>query len=278
VPAGRPIVFISDFGLTNEWVGICHTVMDRLAPESRVVDLSHFVRPLDVPGGAQLLVDSLPYVADDAVVLAVVDPNVGKDRDLAVETGNGRLLVGPDNGLLSLAWEALGGVKRAVEVTSAAVILEPVAPSLHARDVLSPAAAHLAAGMDIELLGRAVDPATLERLELSQPEVEPGRIRCEVVDHNRFGNIRLNVRAEDVEESGLSRVPELRVETLSGSARARRASTYADFSPGEYGVILDPRGWLSVVRGNPGSAVEGLGVSIGDQVWISEAPPAPAAD
>jgi S-adenosyl-L-methionine hydrolase (adenosine-forming) len=267
----RPIVFVSDFGLTGEWVGICHAVLNRFAPQSPIVDLSHFVRPLDVVGGAQLLADSLPYLAENAVVLAVVDPNVGKDREVAIEGADGRFLVGPDNGVLSLAWDALGGVSRAVEITSAAIILEPVAPSLHARDILSPAAAHLASGMDIEQLGRPVDPDTLVRLTPSEPEVEQGKIQCEVVDFNRFGNVQLNVRAAHVEQSGLDTAPELALETVAGSTRARRASTYADFAPGEYGVIFDPRGWLTVVRGNPGNALDGLGLAIGDPVWISAA-------
>src|SRR5690349_17987913 len=113
MPSARTIVFATDFGFGNEWVGICHAVMSRIAPDSRVVDLSHLVKPLDVDAGALLLADSLPYLPDDAIVFAVVDPNVGKDRDLAVEAADGRLLVGPDNGLLSLAWAVAGGVRRA---------------------------------------------------------------------------------------------------------------------------------------------------------------------
>ena len=276
----RPIVFVSDFGLASEWVGTCHAVMNRIAPQSRVVDLSHFVRPLDIAGGAQLLVDSLSYVADDAVLLAVVDPNVGKDRDVAIEAGDGRLLVGPDNGLLAPAWQALGGVRRAVEITSAGIILEPVAPSFHARDIFCPAAAHLATGMEIEHLGRTLDAETLVGLDLSEPEVERDTIKCEVVDYNRFGNVQLNVRHAHLEQSGLDDAPELTIEALANSTRARRASTYADFGPDEYGVIFDPRGWLTIVRGNPANALEGLGLGIGDPVWIMRPsdPSAHAAD
>jgi S-adenosylmethionine hydrolase len=107
----RAIVFLSDFGYRNEWVGICHAVTNRIAPASPIVDLSHGIPPLDVRGGAVLLVDSLPYVAADAVVLAIVDPSVGRDRDVAVETADGRLVVGHDNGLLAPAASALGGVR-----------------------------------------------------------------------------------------------------------------------------------------------------------------------
>ena len=267
--ASRPIIFVSDFGLASEWVGICHTVMSRIAPASPIVDLSHFVRPLNVVAGAQLVADSLPYMADDAVVLAVVDPTVGKDREIAVEAADGRLLVGPDNGLLSLAYRSVGGVGAAVEITSAAIILEPVAPTLRARDVLCPAAAHLAAGLPIDELGPRLDPGTLTELIVAQPEVQRGRIQSEVMDYNRFGNVQLNVRAAHLADAALDGVDELQLEALAGATRARRASTYADFEPGEYGVIVDPRGWLSIVRGNPANALEGLGLSIGDPVWIS---------
>jgi hypothetical protein len=99
-------VFVTDFGTGNEWVGICHAVMSRIVPGSRIIDLSHLIKPLDVAGGARLLADSLPYLPDDAVLLAVVDPNVGKDRDIAIQAKDGRFLVGPDNGLLSWAWSA----------------------------------------------------------------------------------------------------------------------------------------------------------------------------
>jgi hypothetical protein len=269
-PAGvRSIVFMTDFGLESEWVGICHAVMCKVAPESRVIDLSHFIEPLDVEAGARMLTDSLAYLPDDAVVLAVVDPNVGKDRDVAIETGSGRVLVGPDNGLLSSSWAASGGAHRAVEITSPDVILGPVVASFHARDVLSPAAAHLAAGMPFEELGGEFDPSSLVSLVVRRPQIEPGKIRCEVIDHNRFGNIQLNVRALDLGTAGLDEVPRLAVEGLVGWVEARRGETFADFAPGEYGVIFDPRGWLTIVRGNPGNAIQDLRLSVGDMVWIT---------
>jgi S-adenosylmethionine hydrolase len=264
----RTIVFVSDFGLGNEWVGVCHAVMSRIAPRSRVIDLSHLVKPLDVDGGARLLSDSLPYLPDDAVLLAVIDPNVGKDRDIAVQAKDGRLLVGPDNGLLSWAWSAAGGVRSAVEITSPDVILQPVAPSFHARDILCPAAAHLAAGMAIEQLGTSVEPSTLGSREERAPGVELGKIRCEVIDYNRFGNIQLNVRKPDLVLARLDEAPDLAVEAMAGAVPARRCETFADLEPGEYGVMLDPRGWLTIVRGNPGNALQDLGVSIGDMVWV----------
>lgn len=265
-------MFLSDFGYRNEWAGICHAVINRIAPASPVVDLSHGVPPLDVRAGAVLLVDSLPYVHADAVVLAVVDPSVGRDRDVALETNEGRLLVGPDNGLLAPAAASLGGVARAVEITAPDVVLTPISPSFHARDVLAPGAAHLAAGGDLESLGQAVDPATLTELTIPEPTVEHEKIECEVLDLNRFGNVLLNVRTSQFVESGLDKVGAIQVDATAGSGRARWVSTYADVEPGNWGLIQDPRGWLLVIRGNPENAAEGLGsVSPGDPIWLTAA-------
>lgn len=269
---GRTLVFLSDFGYRNEWVGICHAVMNRIAPGSSIVDLSHGVPPLDVRNGALLLVDSLPYLAEDAVVLAVVDPSVGRDRDVALESTSGRLIVGPDNGLLAPAAAALGGVARAVEITSQDVVLQPISPSFHARDVLAPAAAHLAAGAALETLGREIDPATLAEMTVPEPSVEREKIECEVLDLNRFGNVLLNVRTSHVADAGLDRSATVQVDATSGSARAHWGTTYADVEPGGWGLIVDPRGWVLVVRANPGNAADGLGgVGPGDPIWLTAA-------
>jgi S-adenosyl-L-methionine hydrolase (adenosine-forming) len=160
-------------------------------------------------------------------------------------------------------------VRRAVEVTSDEVIEYPIADSFRARDTLCPTAAHLAAGTPLEQLGAEIDPATLAGLTVSEPEVEPGKIRRTVLDFNRFGNVQLNVREAELTTAGLDEAPVLSIEAVSGSADARRGRTYADFEAGAYGVIFDPRGWLMTVRANPGSALEGLGLALGDPVWIS---------
>ena len=270
MPSARPIVFLSDFGLGNEWVGICHSVMSRISPQSPIVDLSHLIRPLEVVSGALLLADSMPYIAADAVVLAVVDPNVGKDREVAIETASGRILVGPDNGLLSLGWEAAGGVRGAAQIEEPRDLDHPIAESFRAPDTLCPAAARLAAGASLEEVGEAaLEPGTLATVKVAEPEVSAGRIRCEVIDFNRFGNLQLNVRRSDVEQAGLDATAQVSVQAISTAVEAKRGDTYADFAAGEYGILFDPRGWLTIVRGNPASALEGLGLSLGDQVWIS---------
>jgi len=265
----RPIVFVSDFGLGNEWVGLCHSVMSGISPNSPIVDLSHLIRPLEVASGALLLADSMPYIPESAVIIAVVEPNVGKDREIAVATASGRLLVGPDNGLLSLAWDAAGGATTAVHITADDVVRPIHAESFRAPDTLCPAAAHLAVGMELERLGPTLDPTSLSVVTLAEPEIEAGRITCEVIDFNRFGNVQLNVRPADLAAAGLAETETLRIEAVSGAVDANRGSTYADFAAGEYGVLFDPRGWLTIVRGNPASALDGLGLSLAAPVWLS---------
>jgi S-adenosylmethionine hydrolase len=263
-------VFLSDFGYRNEWVGICHSVIAGSSPGSRIVDLSHGVPPLDVRAGALLLNDSRRFFPPEAVVLAVVDPSVGNDRDVAVETRQGRLLVGPDNGLLGFLWAADGGVERVHEITLERIILHPVAPSLHARDVLAPAAAFLAAGGAISELGSVLDSTSLTTLEFPSATVEREKIECEVLDLNRFGNVLLNVTASDFAAAGLDQADAVAVDATGGSAIARRVTTYTDVDPGDWGLIVDPRGWLSVIRGNPANAAEGLGgVQPGDPIWLT---------
>jgi S-adenosyl-L-methionine hydrolase (adenosine-forming) len=194
-------------------------------------------------------------------------PTSGRTGRSPSGTASGCYLVGPDNGLLSLAWEAAGGVSTVAEITSPDVVRPPRAESFRAPDTLCRAAAHLAAGSSIEQLGPTVDAATLNALTLAEPEVTDGQIRGEVLDFNRFGNIQVNVREADLARAGLDDAAVLTIKAMAGSAEARRGSAYADFKAGEYGVI-DERGWMEIVRENPASVLEGLGLSLGHLVWI----------
>ena len=138
------ITFTSDYGLEDNFVGVCHGVMARVAPRARVIDVSHGVGAQDVRQGALVLEQAVPFLPR-AVHLAVVDPGVGSGRGM-VAVGGGQLLVGPDNGLLVWAAEALGGVERVHALEEPAYRLAPVSATFHGRDVFAPAAAHLAAG------------------------------------------------------------------------------------------------------------------------------------
>lgn len=267
----HPIAFLSDLGIRDETVGVCHAVMRRIAPDAAIIDVSHGVPPMDIRTGALTLLQALPYLPDDAVVVAVVDPGSGTDRAaLAVRTAKGRLMVGPDNGLLSLAWAADGGVHLAVSISAVEILFHPVSPVLNARDVFSPAAAHLAVGTDLGALGPAMDPAGLVAIAMPTPEVGPNRIAGEVLDVDRFGNVRLNIRAADLAAAGLPTDATLEIASTAAGVRARRITTYGEVAEGECGALTDAWGWLSVVT-RLASAADDLLVSVGDPVWVTAA-------
>ncbi len=164
----RPIVFLTDYGLADEFVGICHGVMASIAPGATVIDLSHSVPRHDVKRGALMLGRATAFMPKDSVYVAVVDPGVGSDRrSIAVRAASGAVLVGPDNGLLAVAWDSLGGARSAVEIGAEQVVLHPVSKTFHARDVFAPAAAHLAMGMSFPRFRGHVAVSRIEQKRIS---------------------------------------------------------------------------------------------------------------
>src|ERR687886_193121 len=188
--SARFITFLTDFGVEDDFVGTCHGVMKRIAPDVQIIDITHGVPPRQVLQGALTLANTLPYMPP-GVHLAVVDPGVGSTRRaLALRDGEGRIHVGPDNGLLVPAAEKLGGIAEAHELTNPEYALESVSRTFHGRDLFSPAAAHIALGVPLAELGPPVDPDALARLDLPKPEVGQTRIRGTVLSIDRFGNMQ----------------------------------------------------------------------------------------
>lgn len=265
----RPVLFLSDYGLADEYVGVCHAVVARLAPDVRMIDLTHGVPAQDVPAGALALVTAIPYAPDDAVFLAVVDPGVGTERRaVAVEAGRA-LLVGPDNGVLALAILALGGARRAVALEVGRAVPWPVSGTFHGRDVFAPAAARLAAGASLVDLGQPIDVEHLSDLLVGEPLVEPGRIATTVAGVDRFGNLRLGAGPAELEAAGLSHETSLSIVEDEETIAIRRVRTFGELSQGELGAVIDSAGWLAVVC-NLESAAEHLGLRRGDPVVIAK--------
>src|SRR3954467_10298807 len=183
----RPITFLSDYGLSDEFVGVAHGVIAGICPEATVIDISHGVPRQDVQAGALMLARSLPYMPA-GVHLAVVDPEVGaRRRAVALRTGSGdRLLVGPDNELLFPAAERFDGVAEAVEISASSWRLEPVAATFHGRDVFAPVAARLACGEPLAAAGTPLDPGELVVLERTQPRQEADALVAHVVAIDSF--------------------------------------------------------------------------------------------
>jgi S-adenosyl-L-methionine hydrolase (adenosine-forming) len=261
------ITFLTDFGLADDFVGTCHGVMKRIAPEAQIIDITHGIRPGHVLQAALMLANTLPYMPA-GVHLSVVDPGVGSARrPLVLRDGEGRLYVGPDNGLLLLAADRFGGVVEVHELANPAYALESVSRTFHGRDLFCPAAAHLALGVAPAELGPPIDPEALVRLELPQPEVGQSRIRAAVLAVDRFGNVSLNLTREHLDKCGI--VPGMKVELATRGNRyyAVAARTFADARRGE--LILYEDSYRNVaVAVSMGSAAELLGVAEGNELLI----------
>jgi S-adenosylmethionine hydrolase len=235
------VTFLSDYGPGDEYVGVVHGVIAGIAPDARIIDLGHGVPPQDVRTGARRLARALPFTPP-GVHLAVVDPGVGTARRaIAVRLG-GRLLVGPDNGLLTLA----GAVEEAVDISASPWRLEPVSATFHGRDLFAPVTAHLANGEPLAAAGVAIDPATLTPL----PELR----MVQVVEVDGFGNLITNapLPARDV--------------TLRGHA-IKVGRTFGDVAPGELVIYEDSAGDVAIAV-NGGSAAALLDIKTGDELEL----------
>jgi S-adenosylmethionine hydrolase len=247
----RPICFLSDYGLRDEWVGVCRGVIERICPGCTVIDVAHDLPAGDIRHGAFVLENALPFVPH-GVLLAVVDPGVGTSRRaVALRAAGGPILVGPDNGLLWPAAAAAGGVVQAVDIAASGFCLQPVSATFHGRDVFSPVAAQLARGAALDDAGERIDPATLTRLEARAPEVGEGTIRAAVRLVDRFGNVQLQARRGDMEAADL--VPGTPVD-VDGRLRARYGRTFADVPAGAAVLYEDSSGWIAVALNGASAA------------------------
>ena len=262
----RFISFLSDFGLTDDFVGTCHGVMKRIAPDVGIIDVTHGIAPQAVLPGALILRNTLRYLPS-GVHLAVVDPGVGGTRrPLIIRDTNGELFVGPDNGLLVPAAE-LGGIESAHELANPAYALEPVSRTFHGRDLFSPAAAHIAAGVDPAALGPAVGPDTLARIEVPSPVVEGSRIEATVLYVDRYGNVQLNLSRADVERAGIVAGQRVELDLLVDRYSASAARTFADARPGD--IILYEDSYENIaIAVTDGNAAEMFSIRPGQQLAV----------
>jgi S-adenosylmethionine hydrolase len=262
----RYITFLTDFGVQDDFVGVCRGIMRGIAPEATVIDITHGVPPQAVTQGAFLLARAIPYMPV-CVHLAVVDPGVGSARrPVALRTRSGRVFVGPDNGLLLLAADR-ENVESARALTNGRYHLEEVSRTFHARDIFAPVAAHLAAGADLEDLGEEIDPDDLVRVRLPVPEVGSDKLVGNVLTVDRFGNLALNVTREHLDELSLSSGDWVELQFALDPYYAQVAETYADARRGELILYEDSYGAIAIaVRDGNASRLTGAGP--GDRVRV----------
>ena len=235
-----------------------------------MIDITHGIPPQHVLQGALVLANTLPYMPV-GIHVAVVDPGVGGNRKpLALRGGDGRFYVGPDNGLLLIAAERLGGVEEAVEIADERYMLQPVSRTFHGRDVFSPAAAHLSAGVALSDLGPDLDPGALARLEVPLAKVGASRIRATALYVDRFGNVQLNVTSDQLEQVGILPGTKVEVEVRFERYFAVAARTFADVRPGD--IVLYEDAYRNIALAiNQGDAAHMFMTSVGQEVRLSPA-------
>ncbi len=275
----RPLIsLLTDFGSRDPSAGIMRGVVLGIAPEALIVDISHDVDDYAVADGALLLWSALPYMPIGSHV-AVVDPGVGTERrGVALETARGDYLIGPDNGLLIPGATRLGGIVRAHLLENPAYRLPVVSSSFHGRDLFAPAAAHLALGVPLEVLGPPLDPMGLVALDWPEPWIGEGELATSAIYVDTFGNVKLSALAAELEEALVSSQSAGRLEFFAGhpdiattpSKEVSWATTFGDVPVGEPLILSDSYGRLTLAV-NQGSAAEVLNLAAGAEVWIRAA-------
>jgi S-adenosyl-L-methionine hydrolase (adenosine-forming) len=267
------ITFLSDYGLDDDFVGVCRAVMARIAPDARVVDLTHAVARHDVRMGALYLRRALPF-APPGVHLAVVDPEVGgRRRAVALRCAEDeRVLVGPDNGLLVPAAERFGGVAEAIEISGSPHRLRPVSATFHGRDLFAPVAAALASGASFRDAGRPLDASELVGLSLPAATIERGTLVAHALAIDRFGNVALDATHEQLGAAGLRLGRKVVVDIEGEEHDAQYATTFADVAPGELLLYEDAYRTLALAV-NRGSAAERMGIARDDELRLRPTSP-----
>jgi S-adenosylmethionine hydrolase len=280
----RPVIsFLTDFGADGA-AAICRGVMLSIAPDAQILDISHAVRKFAIREGAYLLWMTVPWLPV-GVHVAVVDPGVGTARrPIAIRATRGDVLVGPDNGLLLPAAEALGGVEAARALENRDWMLPRQSATFHGRDIFAPVAAHLAIGGAFEVVGPAVDPASLSQLRFPAAVVGDGVLEALALYVDSFGNIRLGARRDDLEQALGAPVEgtslRLRFERpedpLTGGRGdvvtevATWARTFGTLPSGAALLYEDSSGQLALGR-NQADAAAALGIEPGSRVRIERA-------
>jgi S-adenosyl-L-methionine hydrolase (adenosine-forming) len=253
------LTLTTDYGLSDGYAAVLHGVIGSRAPWVRTVDITHLVPPGDVTRGAAVLAQTVRHFPP-AVHLAVVDPGVGTARRAIAVQSPGGMLVGPDNGLLPAAADALGGVVLAVHLTEPSWFGPAMSRTFHGRDVFAPVAARLAAGTPLADAGPALDPAALVRLPEPVWHAGDGYLEAEVVTVDQYGNVQLAAPGSALRGLG---------DRLSaGGLRAVKGGTFADASPGDLVVYVDSTDRIAVAI-NGGRASAALSAEPGDTLRIA---------
>ena len=237
------ITLLTDFGTADHYVSAMKGVILSIAPQARLVDVSHEVESQDVLSGAYLLANSVPWYPAGTIHLAIVDPGVGSDRRIIAGRWGDQIVIAPDNGLVSLVQQNTPA-DEIHELSDRQYFLPEVSNTFHGRDIMAPVAAHLACGTTLSALGAPVDHPLI--IHVPQPEVIENRLVGQVIHVDRFGNLVTNIKADQYREFAPKTVH------IKGRVISSLVVTYADVAIGRPLAVVGSSNMLeiSVNQGN----------------------------
>jgi len=268
----RAIALLTDFGLTDPYVGQMHAALTRLAPGAPLIDISHQVEPFGTAQAAFFLAASAPHFPRDTVFLCVVDPRVGTSRRILGAQAGTQSFLAPDGGLLDLLLDTPGLPPAQIFDLSAVAAEYGASATFHGRDVFAPLAARLSGGEALASLGTPISREAVVQQTWAAPLVEDGSVLVHVLHVDHFGNCVLSLRQGFLfagTVAALSLGP-------GESIRLSRARAYAELGPGEPGLLLGSQGFFELAVYQDSAATR-LTLSPGDPVRIlyAEAEPRP---
>jgi len=258
------ITLLTDFGISDPYVGMMKGVILSINPFTRIIDITHHIPPQDIEAAAYLIDSSYPYFPESTIHIIVVDPGVGSNRPILAVKINTCFFLAPDNGVLSLI---LNHEKSdIVTIENSEYFLRPVSQTFHGRDIMAPVAAHLSLGVDMNKLG---DPAVKEKivdLHLKAPTFSAqGELEGKVISVDRFGNLITNIKKHMIlEKFGTETIKHLHVK-ISNHHITKISSFYQDNESDALLAIIGSLGFLeiSVNGGNASKACNaGRGTSV----------------
>jgi S-adenosyl-L-methionine hydrolase (adenosine-forming) len=265
------LTFLSDYGHDDVFVGVCKGVIASVAPKVRIIDVCHLIAPQDVEAGADALAAAVPFMPR-AVHLAMVDPQHAEPaRGVVVRTKDDSIFVGPDNGVLSHAWEVRGGVKAAAQIANQELWLDQIHATFRGRDVFAPVAAYLALGRPLEDVGPAVKPADLVGLPVRLATVDDDHVHAEIRAVDHFGNVSLNLARADLEAAGIVLGDTVELRCNGRSLTVPFTHSFGEVPTGRLSLCEDSFRAIQLAV-NAGRANHELRVNRGDPIVIARLP------
>ena len=264
------ITLLTDFGHSDEYVGVMKGVIFSIDPEANIIDLTHHIDPQDISQAAYLLKAAYPYFPKNSIHVVVVDPGVGTDRKIVALKIDGHVFLAPDNGVLSILWEN-HPIELAVCINNSQYFLKDVSMTFHGRDIFAPVAAWLSRSTSITSLGPPIEYSDLKKIKFSDLEVsQENTIIGRVISIDRFGNLLTNIDektffqlyAKHPNKHPIAKVGEIIIKRLSTS--------YQSVAEKEPLMIIGSRGYLEIAI-NCGNASKALNISKGDTLLIDMA-------